>query len=212
MLRHRPRPVVTFCSTTPAGGVPPPATSVRGSTVGSRRRRGGGSIGRGVVPVRRHRHGSRKGGQRGHRGGGIRSGPPRGPVRDRVGRSSGRGRRIRGRSPRPEHPRPATRTCSRVTPDHRLAGDVVVSVPEDQRPSRPGSTIRSAGRSENTAQHQRDLESAGRRSSWASAAPGRGHLLKLRTLGGRIVIRKVSKTTVAVPDGTTDNQAGTEVQ
>ena len=95
-------------------------------------------------------------------------------------------------------------------------GDVLVSIPEDLAVTIRALVDNPIGRaieSDYPLDIQRDHESAGRPLEMGEARLlGGGPLLKLRTLGGRIVIRKVSKTTGAALDGATDNQAGTEVQ
>ncbi|HUD71553.1 MAG TPA: hypothetical protein VMQ62_06285 [Dongiaceae bacterium] len=95
-------------------------------------------------------------------------------------------------------------------------GDVVVAIPEDLAVTVRALVDNPVGRSiqsDYPLNIQRDLETAGRPLEMGEARLlGGGPLLKLRTLGGRIVIRKVSKTTAAVVDAAADNQAGTEAQ
>jgi len=94
-------------------------------------------------------------------------------------------------------------------------GDVVVSIPEDLAVTIRALVDNPVGRaieSDYPLDIQRDFQPAGRPLEVGEARlMGGGPLLKLRSLGGRIVIRKVSKSTGASPDGLPDNQAGTEV-
>lgn len=95
-------------------------------------------------------------------------------------------------------------------------GDVVVAIPEDLAVTIRALVDNPVGRaieSDYPLEIQRDFQATGRPLEMGEARLlGGGPLLKLRTLGGRIVIRKVSKTTGVAPESPSDNQAGTEVQ